>query len=75
MSSLVDKAIASDDAKSAFEAGWSIDQIRDVICVECGKVDVPAYGTSVVRSGRKIGYRRNGARYDAGHICGDCMNP
>lgn len=78
MREVVRNTLMSEAAQEASLQGWSLDEIRDRICVDCGSLNLPDYSASGMAvpakmDGRKIGYRKNGTRYDAGYICGDCM--
>lgn len=75
---LVEQTLASEEAKQAFMSGWSIEEIRKHICVDCGALELPDYsnGFATVQSGFRTATRRNGTRHVVGYLCGKCMaNP
>ncbi len=77
MREVVENAMASKEARDAFQDGWSLAAIREAICVGCGDIGLHTFtdGHRSCRDGRKIGYRSNGTQYDAGRLCERCMAP
>ncbi len=76
---IVQDALITDAAKEFAAVGWSLEDIEDHTCVECGAIEMPDYsaGGSAVPEpmpGRKIGRTESGHEFDAGHICGKCMS-
>ncbi len=75
MREVVENAMASKEARDAFQDGWSLAAIREAICVSCGDIRLPfpLDAHRAAKEGRKIGYRKNGSQYDAGRLCERCM--
>ncbi len=75
---VVQDALLTDAAKEFAAMGWSLENIEDHTCVECGEIELPDFsaGGSVVPKpipGRKLGKAKSGREFDAGHMCGNCM--
>lgn len=75
MNELIMKALSSDHAQELCYRGWTLDEIERRVCVDCGHIDMAAFGLGevAIRGGRKQGTRPNGTHFDAGHICGACI--
>ena len=70
------KALSSDHAQELYYCGWTLDEIKNRVCVDCGKIDMVTFGLgeAFMPGGRKRETHQNGRQCDAGHICGVCIS-